>query len=124
MIDALHYIRNGIIVKTERYFECMEFYRSVLNLKFTSEKVEGAFRMSRFDFGSSYLLVETGGRAKIGEKDVDENPCVLRLDVEDINLASEHLKSRSVEADLYDLDWGKLIITHDPDGNRIEILEP
>ena len=120
----MEYTKTGIVVITEKYNACVDFYKNVIQLKATGEEIKGAFKMTRFEVGTSYILVETGGKAIPAGKKVSENPCVLRFDVENIGQVLKHLLSFGLEANFYDWDWGKIITVCDPDGNRIEFKEP
>lgn len=113
-------VRTGIILKTEKYQECLSFYSSVLGLNVVSEKVEDDFIMSELAFGDSYFLVETGGKYSPTAKDVGKNPITIRFDVADTSQVLALLSSHGVKADYYEYDWGKIVLVYDPDGNRVE----
>ena len=55
--------RTGIILNTEKYDECVAFYKTVFELTVIFEKQEGNFRLTCFDFQKAYLMIETGGTA-------------------------------------------------------------
>ena len=118
---TMNITKTGLILKTENYQACIDFYTNIIGLKLNSEKIDGDFKMSEFDFGDSYLFVETHGKAAIdGKKDMDTNPFVMRFDVSDIKETFVYLKSENVNAEYFDFDWGQIIMAYDPDGNRIE----
>jgi lactoylglutathione lyase len=121
----MEFVRTGIIIKTQNYEECTHFYSDILGLPINYEEVDAEedFRMTHFEFGSSYLLVETGGHANPQGKDVDENPAVLRFDVTDVLQVLEHLKAKGVSAQFHKFLWGWLVIVFDPDGNQIEFKQ-
>ena len=55
----------GIILNTEHYAACVGFYRDALGLKVMFEKATGEERLTCFDMGGAYLMVEPGGRASV-----------------------------------------------------------
>ena len=114
-------IRTGIILKTENFTECVGYYKNIIGLSIEFVSAKGDFKMTQFDFGGSYLLVETGGISKPGGKNVLENPSVLRLDVEDIYQVASDFNKLNLEVQVDEYDWGNIIIIFDPDGNRIHL---
>ncbi|MGF1689164.1 VOC family protein [Photobacterium japonica] len=113
-------VKTGIILKTERYQDCLSFYSNILGLNVVSEKIDGDFMMSELAFGDSYFLVETGGQYSSTAKGVDKNPITIRFDVADPSQVLALLRSHGVNADYYEYDWGKIVLVYDPDGNRVE----
>jgi lactoylglutathione lyase len=116
-------LRNGIILNTEKYAECVSFYKDIFDLNIMFQKNDGDFSLTCFEFGGAYLMIETGGVAKGEGKSVAENSTKLRFNVADIDTAFEGLKSCGVEADIEKNDWGSTINIYDPDGNRIGIRD-
>ncbi|ENM5936011.1 VOC family protein [Vibrio mimicus] len=119
----MEFLRTGIIVKTEHYNKCFDFYHDIIGLKLIEEQSEHSFKLAHFEFGSSYLMVETGGRAYQSGKSVDMNPSVIRFDVADIEKVKLALKMHRVDINYYEYEWGKLVIVFDPDGNQVEFKE-
>ncbi|MBY4675327.1 VOC family protein [Marinobacterium arenosum] len=115
--------RSGIILNTEHYDQCVEFYQTVFGLEVLFQKTEGDFRLTCCAFGGSYLMIETGGQAKRGGKSIAEGACKLRFNVADIELALARLKALGIDAEIVRNDWGSTINLHDPDGNRIGIRD-
>ncbi|WP_394166697.1 VOC family protein [Photobacterium piscicola] len=112
--------KTGIILKTERYQECLMFYSEILSLKVIFDKTEGDFAMSELAFGNSYLLIETGGQYSPLPKGVDKNPIIIRFDVADVTQVLVLFESHGIQAEYYTFDWGKIVLVYDPDGNPIE----
>jgi lactoylglutathione lyase len=110
----------GLILFTDRYAECIAFYRDVVGLPVTSEKPE----LTVFGFGSAYLMVETGGPAAAATKPRAQNPVVLRFNVTDTIAASGELRAKGVRVDVRSFAWGTIGVFHDPDGNRLELKSP
>ena len=116
-------LRTGIIVNTEKYHECVAFYKDVFELDILFEEEEGAFRLTCLDFHGSYLMIETGGIAKRAGKSISENATKLRFNVADIDTAARKLREFGIDVDIQRNDWGSTINIHDPDGNRIGIRD-
>jgi lactoylglutathione lyase len=113
---ALKVRTHGIILGTERFDECVAFYRDVLELPVWFEKQD----LVCFRFGDGYLMVETGGVARNGRKSQSKNPAMLRFNVDSVENAAEFLRGRGVQVDVQVFDWGTVGTFHDPDGNACE----
>ena len=115
--------RYGIILNVENYEECVTFYKDVLELKVMFSKVEGDFKLTCLEFGSSYLMIETEGFAEPSGKSIKSCPSKLRFNVSDIEAAYTRIKSFEISAELIIHEWGSTINIYDPDGNRIGIRD-
>jgi lactoylglutathione lyase len=115
--------RTGIILNTERYEACVAFYRDLFNLEIRHQKSDGDFRLTCFEFGGAYLMVETGGVGRDREKELFENATKLRFNVSDIHKALEAVRAYGIEAQIESYSWGKTINLCDPDGNRVGIRD-
>lgn len=115
--------RTGVILNTEQYDECVDFYRKVFELKILFQQVNGDFRLTCLEFGAAYLMIETGGFASTGGKSVSQNATKLRFNVTDINIALKKLPVLGIDAEFTRNDWGSTINLFDPDGNRIGIRD-
>ncbi|MGP4071074.1 VOC family protein [Piscibacillus sp. B03] len=111
----------GLILFVENYNECISFYRDVLQLNVSMEKET----LVKFELPTGYLMVEKGGVGSNQEKLRNENPTVIRFDVELLESTVEELEKRGVQFNDKKLtfDWGSIAVLNDPDGNRIEIGE-
>lgn len=109
----------GLILGTERFDACVQFYRDTLELPVWFEK-PGLVCMR---FGSGYLMVEQGGVAVTGRKSNAQNPTMLRLNVEDVDRAAEILRAQGVEVTVTQYDWGRVGTFLDPDGNACELKD-
>jgi lactoylglutathione lyase len=116
-------LRTGLILNTENYDACVSFYGTVLGLKTMFTKTEDEDRLTCFEFGGAYLMVETGGHAKPLGKSVQENSAKLRFHVESLEATRQYLVAQGIEAEISTFSWGSTINIHDPDGNRIGIRE-
>jgi lactoylglutathione lyase len=115
--------RNGIILNTERYEECVAFYKDTLNLTIMFQLKEEHSYLTCFEFGGAYLMVEKEGIAKDSEKSMSENPTKLRFNVSNIDDARDHLTKMGIAAIVNRQVWGSTINISDPDGNRIGIRD-
>ena len=75
---------QGIILNVFNFDKCVSFYKTVFNLPEMFTKIDGDFKLTCLEFGSSYLMLETGGVASELEKDISQNPTILRFNVASI----------------------------------------
>lgn len=109
----------GIILGTERYEDCVQFYRDILGLPVWYEK-PGLICLR---FGTGYLMIETGGMACDGRKPNSENPTMLRFNVNDVRAAAAELESKGVSVRVAEYGWGIVGAFIDPDGNACELKD-
>lgn len=103
----------GIILFTEKFAECVAFYRDKLGLPFWYEK-EG---LCCLRFGSAYLMIESGGTAQGQRKALTENPTIIRFNVPDVAAAAILLEAQGIHVDVKHHSWGITGAFIDPDGN-------
>jgi len=116
-------LRNGIILNTENYKDCVAFYKEVFNLPIMFQETDGDFNLTCFDFDGAYLMIETGGVAQSKGKSMEQSSTKLRFNVPDIEAAQEKLRSHDIEAVIEKNSWGSTINIYDPDGNKIGIRD-
>ncbi len=114
---ALRVKTHGIILGTERFAECVRFYRDILELPVWFEKDQ----LVCLHFGDGYLMIETGGMAREERKPNQENPTMLRLNVTDVEGAAAELEARGVSVEIKRFAWGTVGTFIDPDGNACEL---
>lgn len=121
MADRLadHLRVPGIILGTERFEDCVAFYRDLLGLPVWFEK-DGLVCLR---FGDGYLMVEHGGVARDGRKAQSENPTMLRFNVDDVAASARMLRAQGVDVDEKRFDWGEVGTFLDPDGNACELKD-
>jgi lactoylglutathione lyase len=107
---------HGIILGTERFEECVAFYRDTLGLPVWYVKEQ----LVCLRFGDGYLMIETGGIARNQRKSQAENPTMLRFNVDDVEGAARDLRSKGVTVDVQSYSWGTVGTFLDPDGNACE----
>ena len=107
----------GIILGTERYEDCLRFYRDIIGLPVWFEK-QGPCCLR---FGSGYLMIETGGMARDDRKPNSENPTMIRFNIRDVEAGANLLRKRGVAVEIKTFDWGVVGTFNDPDGNACEL---
>lgn len=115
--------RCGIILNVAHFDECVSFYQSLFGLPELFSKVDGDFRLTCLEFGSAYLMLETGGVACATEKTLSQSPTILRFNVADVRDAFESVLKHDDQAKLIENEWGTIVRCTDPDGNPISIRE-
>lgn len=107
----------GIILFTQNYEECVQFYGSVLELDVMHKIDRVGERLTTFLLGDTYLMVETGGVAIAGAKTVEQSPIKFRFNVPDVLATSKMLQSKGVDVNVVSHTWGTIAEFTDPDGN-------
>ncbi|WP_320176694.1 VOC family protein [Roseovarius pacificus] len=110
--------RTGVILNTENYRACVAFYGEVLGLPLLFEFDRPGERLTCFDMGGAYLMVEPGGAARPEGKTPKTCPTKFRFNVRDVEAAAAELVARGVEVSVRKHDWGMTAEFLDPDGNR------
>ena len=108
----------GIILNTEHYAACVAFYRDILGLPVLFEKASKTERLTAFDLGGTYLMVEPGGRADAQGKTAETCPVKLRFNTSCIADDIVHLRKHGLAVAHHRHAWGETAEFHDPDGNR------
>lgn len=119
----MNVVRSGVIINTEKYEACVEFYKTLFGLKELFHQEDGDFRLTALEFGGSYLLIETGGVANPPAKTFEQSSTKLRFNVADIDAALERVQQFGIDAEVRRESWGSTINIHDPDGNRVGIRD-
>lgn len=108
---------SGIILFVEDYPALLDFYARQMGLPVREQQTN----LTVFEFGGSYLMLESGGVSSPAAKSRAQNPTVLRLDVEDFEQTVQELTDRQVTVDVITQSWGIIGVLIDPEGNRIEL---
>ncbi len=108
-----HLVTPGIILFTERFEDCVTFYRDKLGLPVWFEKAG----LCCLRFGAAYLMIETDGVHKAERKTRAGNPTVLRFNVKDVAEAARLLQAQGVPVEVLQFEWGTIGRFMDPDGN-------
>ncbi len=110
-------------MNTQNYDECVSFYENLFGLGILFQDQKKDYRLTCFEYGGSYLMVETGGVANPEGKAIEENSMKLRFNVSDIEEALEAVRAYGIDTDINETEWGSTIDIYDPDGNRIGIRD-
>ena len=84
--------RSGVIVFTEQYEVCVDFYRRILELPELFSLDNEHSTLTCLDMGGSYLMIETGGTAMPGGRSIKQCPVKLRFNVPDVDSAARILE--------------------------------
>ncbi len=121
---AMKYLRTGVILCTERYEACVEFYSVTLGLPILEVLDDEHSKLTTLGFGeNTYLMVETGGRAVPTGKSLDQNPVWLRFNVRSVDDAAQELVNKGTEVKIRNEVWGTVGDFMDPDGNICSFRE-
>ena len=115
--------RSGVIVFTEQYEACVDFYRRVLELPEMFSLDDEHSTLTCLDMGGSYLMIETGGTAMPEGRSIEQSPVKLRFNVADVDAAARLLESRGVIVVIRREAWGTVGDFVDPDGNRCSLRD-
>ncbi|WP_299417027.1 VOC family protein [uncultured Sulfitobacter sp.] len=107
----------GIILFTENYEECVEFYGTALELKILHKIDRPNERLTAFLLGDTYLMVESGGVSSDTAKTIAQNPAKLRFNVPDVFETCSLLKDKGINVQVLEHSWGTTAEFCDPDGN-------
>ncbi len=121
---ARKYERTGIILCTEKYDECVEFYSRVLDLPILEVLDDANSKLTVLGFGeNTYLMIETGGNAIPSGKSLDQNPVWLRFNVKSVEDAASELLDKGITVKIRREAWGTVGDFTDPDGNICSLRE-
>ena len=116
--------RTGIILCTEKYDDCVEFYSKRLGLAIINRLDNEHSKLTTLRFGEgTYLMIETDGRAVTGGKSIDQNPTVLRFNVDDVESTARQLEASNIAVRIRREVWGTVADFVDPDGNRCSLRD-
>jgi lactoylglutathione lyase len=119
----MNIVRSGLILNTENYDACVDFYMRLFGLPILYQHQQGEFRLTCLDNHGAYLMIETGGVASPQVKTMRQGSTKLRFNVSCIEAALVTLRAFGIDADIVENDWGATINIHDPDGNRVGIRD-
>jgi len=114
----MQFTRTGIMLNTERYADCVDFYGNVLGLEMLHQIDRPGERLTTFDLGGVYLMVEGDGTANSGPKAIEVCPTKFRFNVSDVDATSTQLRKKGVAIEVVHHSWGVTAEFCDPDGNR------
>lgn len=113
----MKFTKAGVILFTQKYQECVDFYGKVLGLEILHKIDRADEHLTTFSLGDAYLMVETGGVSHVGVKTNDTSPTKFRFNVPDVEAACNELRSKGVDPRVIRHKWGISAEFSDPDGN-------
>ena len=114
----MNFTSTGLILCTEKYKECVDFYANKVGLAILHSYDNPHSKLTALDMGGgNYLMLETGGKAISTGKSIDENPVWIRFNVDDIDDAVRELQEQGITAKIRREVWGTVADFCDPDGN-------
>lgn len=114
----MNFTKAGIILNTQNYPECVEFYRDKVGLEVLFEINRGDELLTAFSLGDIYLMVEPEGKSHDGIKPIEICPTKFRFNVPDVQMESDKLRAKGVHMEVIHREWGTTAEFSDPDGNR------
>ena len=119
----MRFRRTGIILFTENYDKCVDFYARKLALPVLFALDDQQAKLTCCDMNGQYLMIETGGTAAANGKNQLQNPVLLRFNVEDIDACVAELEQQGIKPKLRREPWGTIADFTDPDGNRCQLRD-
>ena len=120
----MRYTRTGVILCTENYEQCVDFYSRVLELPILHSLDNEHSKLTCCDIGAgNYLMIETEGTAVPGRKSLDQNPVWLRFNVVDVERSAKRLGDKGVTVAVRKEVWGTVADFTDPDGNYCSLRD-
>ena len=110
--------RPGIILFTEQYEQCVDFYKETVGLPFLYDK-DG---LTCFDFGGAYLMIESGYKVE-AMRDITSAQTIIRFNVKDVKNTADVLISRGVHVEIHKFEWGIVGNFQDPDSNWCQLKD-
>ena len=124
VVTTMKYERTGVILCTEKYDECVEFYSEALGLPILEVHDDEHSKFTVLRLGAStYLMIEMGGTAIPAGKDLDHNPVWLRFNVKSVENAAQEILVKDIDVRIRREIWGTVGDFMDPDGNICSFRE-
>lgn len=114
----MKFTRADFILNTENHQESIHFYGNILGLELMFKIDCKGEKLTTFDMGGVYLMVEPGGTAQAGGKSMATCPTKLRFNVSDIQATFADLRQKGIQVEVIDHSWCTTAEFFDPDGNR------
>ena len=110
-----------ICIYVSDFERSVAFYKNGLGFEVTYQ--EDGF--AQFNTEGAILTIEKGGEKNPEPKDFRKNGFLIQFEVEDIEKVVGHLKSNNVKftQDITELEFGRIALIMDPDGNQLQLLE-
>lgn len=108
----MNFTRSGIILYTQNYTDCVEFYKTILELPVMFK----TDCLTCFAMGETYLMVEVNDQSDSPDRPLYQSFC-LRMNVPNVREFTDRLIANGVKVDYQEHDWGTVAKFTDPDGN-------
>jgi lactoylglutathione lyase len=115
---TMKFTKAGIILNTQKYQECVDFYGAILSLDIMFKINRPGEKITTFALGDVYLMIEPDGHAQVGKKSVAACPTKFRFNVNDVQAECTALRRKGVQVEVIDHNRGTTAEFSDPDGNR------
>lgn len=120
----MEFSRTGVILYTENYDRCVEFYSGVLALPILFALDNPHSKLTCCNLGAgNYLMIETEGTAVPAGKSLGQSPVWLRFNVSDFDASVKQLRNTGVTVTVRREVWGTVADFTDPDGNRCSLRD-
>lgn len=109
--------RTGTILYVKNYDECVNFYHKTLRLTILFQNSQ----LTCFDLFGTYLMIEIEDRhpyQKLPHEHQKVFSCI-RINTDDVKGCAAQLRSKNIDVDYQENDWGTVAKFYDPDGNLI-----
>ncbi len=109
--------RVGQILYVIKYEECVTFYKTTLGLNILFQNKE----LACFDLYGTYLMIEKDDSVAYQNIKDDHKKIFgcIRVNVTHVKTMANELKSKNVEVDYQEHNWGTVAKFFDPDGNLL-----
>ena len=120
----MDFTRTGLVLFTEHYEQCVDFYARVLALPVLHSFDNEYAKLTTLDLGGGhYLMIETEGVSVSEGKSIEQSPIWLRFNVEDVEAVAKQISAAGVEVTIRKEAWGTLADFLDPDGHRCTLRD-
>ena len=114
----MDFTQAGVILYTQNYRECVDFYGDALELDLMFEIDRAGEKFTTFSLGGIYLMIEPGGTAHVGVKSAEKYTAKFRFNVTNLQAACNKLRRKGVSVAIIEHHWGTTAEFSDPDGNK------
>ena len=114
----MDFTQADVILYTQIYRECVDFYGDALCLDLKFEIVRAGEKLTTFSLGGIYLMIEPGGTAHVGIKSAEKYTTKFRSNVTNLQATCNKLRRKGVSVAIIEHHWGTTAEFSDPDGNK------
>jgi len=114
----MDFTQAGVILYTQNYRECVDFYGDALGLDLMFEIDRAGEKITTFPLGGIYLMIKPGGTAHVGIKSAEKYPTKFRFNVISLQATCNKLRRKGVSVAIIEHHWGTTAEFSDPNGNN------